>query len=585
MTALRPVDLVRVLLPPALVGAVALGVFARGASPYGTGGMPSVTVGGRTVPEGCLRCHGDVVGLGGAHDPAAIGCSSCHLGDPSALDEASAHEGMHVVAGNLSIAPSTCGRRGCHPSEAARVDRSIMAGAPGLLAVNRFAFGERDTPRSRPEDDLRRLDPAGEPKSPAESHVRKLCASCHLGLPKTEVGDHGFAARGGGCVACHLSAPAPGSDAKTGRLHPDVSADVAEKRCEGCHSRSGRIALSFHGEVELEPQDPRVQDRLPDGRPLGRAPADVHADSGFSCFDCHTERGLMGDGRVVGHAYEAVDVRCEDCHEPGDAPAAPPDAERVAEVLRDSWVRRGGPRVTGEPFRTQRGTPLWRTDRATMRQWLHETGEAVEVVPATEAAYHKLAGHERLSCQACHASWAPRCTSCHTRFEPNESQFDHISQRETEGAWHERAGGNGFGPPLLAVGPEGRIYPFVEGMTMTIEGLDEPLLRTLWAPLDPHTTGKSRACADCHRLRDLTAVYPAEGDATRVGARLLTDEERDRIARVGGCVGCHDAYEDLVYEDFSRSLRRLQARSRAAAGDAVRECTFGTADLTAPARP
>jgi len=569
---MRPGDVLRLSLAPILTVGVAVGVLMRGAFPYGDASMPMVTIDGQERPEGCLRCHGDIRGLGAAHDPSAMGCSACHLGDATALDERGAHEGMHTIAGNLAIAPRTCGQQGCHPSEATRVDRSIMAGAPGLLAVNRFTFGERDTPRTEPSDDLRRLDPASAPSSPAESHVRKLCASCHIGNPKTEVGDQGFASRGGGCTACHLNSPSLTDKQQKGRLHPDVTAAVKESRCEGCHARSGRIALSFHGKVELEPTDPRVNGKLPDGRPIGTTSPDVHAKAGFSCVDCHTERGLMGDGRVVGHGFEAVDVRCEDCHQPDKVvPSTPADAARVAEVLRASWRNRGGPNIEGEPYRTQRGTPMWRTDRQSGRQWLHETGEAVEVIAAKEAPYHRLLGHERLSCQACHTPWAPRCGSCHTQFEKNESQFDHIANAETPGAWHETAGKNGFGPPLLAVGPRGRIYPFVEGMTLTIEGIEKPVKRMLWAPLDPHTTAESRVCASCH-LEELETVYPSAGETTRVGARLVSNEERERIRRVGSCVACHSKYEDAVFVDFRRSLERLRGREKASATDAVRSC-------------
>ncbi len=570
MTRLVTVEWARLVLPPLAAMAVAAGMVWRGPHLHGTVTLPTVVIDGKEHAETCLLCHGDEQGLGTAHDPTAIGCSPCHLGNPAGLEENEAHEGMQVVAGNLTIAARTCGRAGCHPDETARVERSAMAGAPGLLAVNRFAFGERDTPRVEPGDDLRQLR-GDEAASPAESHVRKLCASCHVGLPKTEVGDHGFASRGGGCTACHLGAPSLEGKA-TGRLHPDVSAAVRPQRCEGCHARSGRISLSFTGRVELEPDDPRVEGKLPDGRPIGKAPADVHARAGFTCLDCHTERGLMGDGTVVGHGYEAVDIACEDCHQPGPAPESPPEATRVAGVLRASWARRGGPRLAGEPYRTGRGTPLWRTDAASGQQWLHETGKAVPIPPMRREPYHGMRGHERLSCQACHTTWMPRCTQCHTQYRENDLQYDHIAGKETPGSWHETAGGNGFGPALLAVGPKGKIVPFTEGMTLTVEGVANRVDRVLWAPLDPHTTGASRTCAECHPDRDASAVYPSEGQTTREGARLLSRSEVETVRQVGRCVACHDGYDDPVYADFEVSVGRLRGRGEARAADRVRWC-------------
>lgn len=564
------VEWVRLVLPPLVAVLVAAGMVWRGPYLYETAVLPTVVVDGTERVETCLLCHRDVQGLGAAHDPNAMGCSPCHLGNPAGLSAEEAHDGMQLVAGNLAIAARTCGRVGCHPDESARVDRSAMAGARGLLAVNRFAFGERDTPRVEPADDLRQLR-GDEAASPAESHVRKLCASCHIGLPKTEVGDHGFASRGGGCTACHLAAPSVAGK-PTGRLHPDVSAAVREQRCEGCHARSGRISLSFHGRVELEPDDPRVEGRLPDGRTIGKAPADVHARAGFTCFDCHTERGLMGDGTVVGHGYEAVDIACEDCHQPGPRPEPPPQAARVADALRASWTRRGGPNLTGEPYRTRRGTPLWRTNADSREQWLHETGKPVRIPQVQSEPYHGMRGHERLSCQACHSTWMPRCTQCHTTYRGNDVQFDHVAGKETPGSWVEKAGGNGFGPALLAIGPRGTIVAFTEGMTLTVEGTGKAIERVLWAPLDPHTTGASRSCAECHPDGDETPIYPLEGQTTREHARLLTSAELTRIRNVGRCVACHDSYDDPVWVDFSMSLERLRRGGEARGADPVARC-------------
>jgi len=477
---------------------------------------------------------------------------------------------MEVLAGDLASAGTTCGLASCHPVETARVQGSLMAGAPGILAVNRFAFGERSDPTPRPEDDLRTLSPEAPARSPAEDHARRLCASCHLASRKRAPGDHGFDARGGGCTACHLAPPdlraAPPADGAVGMLHPDISAAVSPARCRGCHARSGRISLSFQGEVELEPGDPRVVDRLPDGRPIGRAPADVHARGGMSCMDCHTERDLMGDGARHAFASEAVGVACDDCHAPQARPLDP-DAEAVAARLRSSWERRGhAPIPAGaQPMVTARGVPLWRTDRATRTLWRAEDG-ARRAVPARSetAAHHAMRGHARLTCQSCHSAWTPRCTSCHTTFDPAGRDVDHLANTPRPGTWREVAGGNGFGPPVLLVDGADRIAPFTEGMTLTIDGVPRaaPVRRTLWAPLDPHTTGPSRPCASCHPTGPIDAVYPALGETTRPRARTLDATERARVREVGRCVPCHGRYDDPIYRDFAASAREATARAR-----------------------
>jgi len=435
-----------------------------------------------------------------------------------------------------------------------------MARAPGILAVTRFAFGESSTPDGDEHDALSALDQDGPVTSRAESYVRQLCGSCHLGARKTERGDHGELARGGGCTACHLAAPYAGRPKADGPLHPDVSAVVSERRCFGCHSRSGRIALSFHGVVELEPGDPRVTRRLADGRPVGAAAPDVHAKAGMTCIDCHTERELMGDGTLHRHAHEALDVSCEDCHQIAPRAASDPDREAVAQRLRASWGLRGLPPLPpGEPIRTRAGSPLWRTEAASGTLALVETGQRRRIPPASQAPHHELEGHARLSCQSCHTPWAPRCTSCHVRFDRNSEAVDHLSGQRTKGRWIETAGANAYGPPLLALGPKGKIVPFVEGMHLSVDLEPErPLRRDLWAPLDPHTTASARPCASCHDPARMDEVYPPRGELTRSGARLLDAAERAKIAKVGRCQSCHTDYDDPIWTDFAASNARLE---------------------------
>lgn len=522
--------------------------------------MPRVQLAGVQREEGCLACHAALVGVGAAHE--GIGCSPCHLGDASAREAERAHAGLELLSGDLSTVDRTCGQGPCHPLETGRVRSSLMARAPGILAVDRFAFGEREAPYREQGDALSALNPQAEPKTMAESHVRKLCAGCHLGARKAGPGERDAEARGGGCTACHLAPPSAAAQASGRPLHPEVSSIVPERRCAGCHGRSGRIALSFRGLVELEPSDPRVSGHTSDGRPTAEIAGDVHAAAGMSCIDCHVERELMGSGVLHLHPHEAVELRCADCHSPPASPAQPdPDRQRVAEVLRRSWERRGLPPLSAAPLYTRLGTPLVRTDAAARTLLRAQDGRALAIPPAAAAPWHTLRGHERLSCQACHSAWAPRCKRCHTSFDPAGTDVDHLSGRLTPGHWTEVAGGNGFGPPLLAIGPRGTIEPFVEGMSLTLRVGSATVSRQLYAPLDPHTTARARSCGSCHPGSG-EEPYPSAGELTRVGARLLSLEERAKIARVGQCLGCHQDYQDPIFLDFSRSLLRRTPRCR-----------------------
>lgn len=538
-----------------LLVAVGLGLRWRSAARP----VPRIPLAGGLREERCLDCHAAVEGVGAAH--AGIGCSPCHLGDASAPEAERAHRGLELLSGDLSTVDRTCGQGPCHPLETGRVRSSLMARAPGILAVDRFAFGERPTPHRAPSDALSALDPEAEPRSMAESHVRKLCAGCHLGARKAGPGDLGAEARGGGCTACHLAPPSAAAQASGRPLHPEVSSIVPERRCAGCHGRSGRIALSYRGIVELEPGDPRVSGRTSDGRPTAQLTGDVHAAAGMSCLDCHVERELMGSGVLHLYPHEAVELRCVDCHAPPASPVRPdPDRQRVAEVLRRSWERRGLPPLSTTPLSTQLGTPLIRTDAAAGNLRLAQDGRTLAIPAASAAPWHTLRGHERLSCQACHSAWAPRCKSCHTSFDPAGTDVDHLSGRLTPGHWTEVAGGNGFGPPLLAIGPRGTIEPFVEGMSLTLWVGNATVSRQLFAPLDPHTTARARSCSSCHPGGE--ELYPASGELTRLGARFLSSEERAKIARVGSCLACHQGYEDPVFRDFASSLARRTQRCR-----------------------
>ena len=148
--------------------------------------------------EGCLICHPNFEGFSPAHNPEAIGCASCHLGNPFTLNKNAAHKNMVNLPGNLSNAYLSCSGTQCHPNEYNHIKNSLMTSLSGLVAVDKFVFGEIDSP-----DLLFHIKDLG--FSPADKHLRDLCASCHLGNDKRESGPIHQKSRGGGCLACHLN--------------------------------------------------------------------------------------------------------------------------------------------------------------------------------------------------------------------------------------------------------------------------------------------------------------------------------------------------------------------------------------------
>ncbi len=560
--------------------------------------------GGRV--ERCVTCHvRPEEDPGGAHARAALGCSPCHLGNPYAFDEESAHRGMEPEPGALATVSLTCGRAGCHEREAARVSTSLMATARGIVSVDRFVFGERPTP-----DGLQTMADvlSSRPPTPAESHLGKLCAGCHLGARRGNRDDaiHG---NGSGCSACHVERRTEG---KLPRPHPAVDARIGDDRCLGCHSRSGRISLSYQGLAEVEASqagscaEPAV---LHDGRPACRVEPDVHQAAGMACVDCHLHTDLMGDGVRHRHEEEQVEVTCEACHGPVE-PAASPSrggettwASVADPVTRDVLRMRGQERLPAERVRLgRRGTPLWNLRPAPDgTAWtLHRKGSDVALATKQTPpdANHRLPGHERLTCSSCHTAWAPSCTTCHTGFDPARSQWDFRAAAATKWAWVERSEGYAWGPPALGVTGDGRIVPAVPGMILDLDATaagGTKASHRLFAPAEPHTTGrKARTCESCHlssvapglgtgRL-DLTGSEPrfspaapapddpalaldgwtaldapAPGKGTRVGFRSLSRGEIRRVLAVGACLPCHGTAADPVWRDFGAARKRLAA--------------------------
>jgi hypothetical protein len=506
--------------------------------------------------ERCVTCHvRPEEDPGGAHARAAVGCSPCHLGNPLAFDKARAHAGMEPEPGALRTVARTCGRAGCHPRQAERVASSLMARASGIVSVDRFAFGEIPEPRGTASmnDVLAKADP-----SPAERHLRTLCAGCHLHALRGNRDDaiHG---NGSGCSACHVARKLPGS---VPRPHPPVDARVTDDRCLGCHSRSGRIALTYEGLFEIEPSQAggcgEAATTLHDGRPACRAEADVHRLAGLACVDCHLHTDLMGDGTAYEHAEEQVEATCEACHGPVHE-GGETTWGAVADPVSAALLRaRGETRPPDERVRLgRRGTPLWNlrpgaTGWATYRKG---QGVALETRQTPSDANHTLRGHERLTCSACHAAWAPTCDSCHTRYEPEGKQWDFARAAESPGRWVESSDGYAAREPSLAVRADGGVAPAIPGMLMELDATaagGPKLSPRLWSSYDPHSTGKkARTCASCH------AAPRATGPGTRVGARSLDASELARVAAVGPCLPCHAKAADPVWRDFPASRQRL----------------------------
>jgi hypothetical protein len=473
--------------------------------------------------EGCMACHQGMTGFSSAHDPRTIGCAVCHLGNPFTLNKALAHAGMTRMPGNLDVARQTCGSSNCHGSVLDRVSGSLMNTMSGVVAVDKFVFGE-----SRDLDS--RYDVSALKHSAADKHLRTLCASCHLGANKLEPGPVDESSRGGGCSACHLrydTAAETELRQRNGLVaplhHPEISVKVTEQACFGCHSRSGRISPSYEGwretlldeaSAKAKPGWPAEFRELADGRIFAKQTADIHFEKGMECIDCHVAAEVMSDGAAHAHESEAVQISCVDCHASGATPArefAQLDAETQIIVSLRKLNEPGRRFVTSSSGSVSYPNVYLDVDGRPLLS-LTASGKLLKAKPAASVCTGAGSMHRRLDCVACHTARAPQCISCHTSFDRAAQGWDYLDGKYVTGVWQEEAAEYlGDAPALGVVGAasrdgksEDRITTFIPGMIMNLEvaggdGKSRNQFHRLFAPASPHTiAAKARDCRSCH---------------------------------------------------------------------------------------
>ncbi|MFD1315820.1 hypothetical protein [Namhaeicola litoreus] len=466
------------------------------------------------VKESCLNCHNVMTGFSPFHDPKKIGCASCHLGNIESADKDIAHQNMVLIPGNLSDVENTCGK--CHVKEMEKVNQSLMTTNSGIVAVDKFIFGEADSPDLTYH--IKELQ-----FSAADKHLRDLCANCHLGAPKSEFGKIDQLSRGGGCVACHLNYSQEAEKALDNylsnsenlpKIHPSIDVKMSNNHCYGCHSRSSRISTNYEGwhETLLE-NIPQIENqnfkRNQDGRIYSFQGEDVHHKGGMLCIDCHTSHEVMGDGKTYLHEENAVKIECADCHFKDE-----PQTVTYAELDTESyfvWMHREYQHKDKKMLKKRKGgEPLINTfldDEKKAFLIGKENGKLFPINKQPSICANDLS-HQNMSCSTCHAQWAPKCIGCHNSFDPNDPQgYDLLDKKFVKGQWIEHVFEFETDMPALGVRTtidERKIEPAIPGMIMTIDhqSFDDEKINSfhrLYAPNSPHTTSaKSRSCISCH---------------------------------------------------------------------------------------
>jgi hypothetical protein len=568
------------------------------------------------MDESCMQCHGNLEGFAPAHNPKVIGCTPCHSGNPLANGKEAAHMNMITIPGNLSDVHKTCGAANCHLNIADRVAHSLMTTMSGVISVDRFVFGELDSPAG--SFHIKDLG-----FSAADTHLRHLCASCHLGNQKDELGPITELSRGGGCNACHLNysenALAPELSQS---LHPGLTIAVKDDHCFGCHSRSSRISLNYEGwhetnltAKEMDENNPRYR-LLQDGRVVEFIVDDVHHQAGLSCIDCHHVDEVMGDGMIYQHKEEALKIQCKDCHTQETFNTV--SYEQLDAESKKLLALRN---IDGKNKRFL----LSESGKAMINTWV-DSMDQLQLVGKNNNKQYDLqppasvctlqGGHSKLDCGACHTGWAPQCIGCHNTFDKGIEGYDLLKKEPVNGRWVEHVGVFFSDLPTLGVVESSQaemqqieeIKTFISGMILSVDKSDfedrpiPTIYHRLYAPTSTHTTSSTgRSCKSCHN-NPLAIGYgrgklsyetskekgiwrfipeyansdfdqlpedawigflqePKSSASTRPYARPFTLVEQQRILTVGACFSCHDQKSELMLKSITNFQNVLENRS------------------------
>jgi hypothetical protein len=570
--------------------------------------------------ESCVVCHDEVVGFSVSHNPQAIGCFSCHGGNPFDGDKNQSHQDMLLVPGNLADAGISCGTTNCHPEIVKRINTGLMSTLSGMISVDRFVFNEQDNP-----DLLTNVHQLA--NSAADEHLRNLCVRCHLGNPKTASGPVNEKSRGGGCLACHLNYEALASSANFEKklnindtsylkYHPAVSLEVTNEHCFGCHSRSGRISTNYEGwhetilTVDEAPKNERYN-IIEETRVFRFIQADVHHKLGMSCIDCHNSYELMGDGNLYAHQENQVNIQCKDCH-----------ITDVVNIIDHSQLDEESAIIASLRFGNIKDRNYIVTEkqkRPLINTWYdNDTAYMIGKNSKKEFAMKRPAdictqgeSHDMLSCSSCHTSWAPSCIGCHNEYDPNEPGYNMLTNQEKQGSWVEYIGQYNAHLPALGIreNETGKtVIPVVPGMVLTIDvgSFDKTLhdsliFQRLFAPAAPHTTQLvGRDCKSCHNnpvalgFGDGRLIYKTDNGvgkwnfspkyqnnqndglpedswigfmqskegkvSTRSDVRPFNLDDQKRILEVGACLSCHNDQSQVIKQslvDYEGLIKNL----------------------------
>ncbi|NLK67222.1 MAG: hypothetical protein GX282_07100 [Campylobacteraceae bacterium] len=544
--------------------------------------------------ESCLECHAGYGSLSNSHPVEIFGCVSCHGGNPLESNETLAHENMVVNPSYLHHAQIFC--KECHETELLRVSQSIMQTQKGIRDVMHEQWVEKST-TNLSKDKMIEI---------TNSHVDKGCASCHINQSESSFFDPAMK-KGGGCANCHR-AEDNGLDTiglREGNrtTHSTFTTNIKSDTCLKCHNRSNRIGLSYFGKFESEGygtpfKDGNLSNRIDKIRFFYELPADYHhTNLGLECIDCHTTMGIMGDGFRHGHMEDAVDISCVDCHDPEFK-----KADELAIKLTD--LNGFIPHSDEVAYTRRKNAPLYNLkkndDNESFRLYRKKDGRFVDFFKMSDEPYHSGEIHANLDCSACHAQWVPSCYGCHEVYFDKGTQFDWVKDEMTQGSWLELRSFLRYEDMSLGVGYNGKVMPFAPGCQVIATIFEDDEVANFHAMAmagwEPHTTGKSKECAECHfnpatlgfgrgllDYKDGVLNFTPYYDSVKSGqpfsypidafvspsgeqfqttsrdlARAFNKDEIYKITDAYKCIICHRNWDDKIYLDYNASKEKFE---------------------------
>jgi len=170
--------------------------------------------------------------------------------------------------------------------------------------------------------------------------------------------------------------------------------------------------------------------------------ADIHLEKGMQCVDCHFEQDVHGNGKLYAEPRAAIELDCIDCHGTIEKHAtlitsgfAAPEGGTHLDALRTPWDQRRFEWRDGKLYQRSMVDPdkEWEvvqtldtitpgnshySEKSRWAKTVRKDGTHWGDVPGDES---QLAhANSRMTCYACHTSWAPNCFGCHLSMQANQ---------------------------------------------------------------------------------------------------------------------------------------------------------------------